>query len=127
MDTLKKNKNFIIEYFNAISGAEKPLELIEKYVADEKLKGHIQFFESAFPKYELMIDELTAEANRVVVRARWRGRHEGALNGIPPTHKQIEMPFVIGYEIENGKIIDNWMIADQMLLMEQLGLVNQPA
>jgi predicted ester cyclase len=50
------------------------------------------------------------------------------LNGIPPTYKDIELPFVICYEIENQIIIHHWLIADQQLLMEQLGLASeQPA
>lgn len=127
MDSLKKNKEFIIRYFNAISGKDKTPELIDQFVTDPKLKEHIQFFEGAFPKYEMLIDEITAEGNRVVVRVRAKGRHEGELSGIPATHREIEMPGVIGYEIENGKIISHWLISDQMMLMEQLGVVNQSA
>jgi DNA-binding CsgD family transcriptional regulator len=56
----------------------------------------------------------------VVVRARIKGRHEGELNGIPPTYKSVEFSFVISYEIENGKIVSHWLIADRMSLLEQL-------
>jgi len=126
IDTTKKNKAFIIEYFNAISGVPKTNVLIDKYITDEKLKSHIYFFESAFPKYEMFIDEMTAEGNRVVVRARVKGKHEGELNGIPATHKEIEMPFAISYEIENNKIINHWLLADLMMAMEQLGVMKQP-
>jgi predicted ester cyclase len=31
---------------------------------------------------------------------------------------------VVGYEIENEKIINHWVIADQVMLMEQLGVMN---
>jgi predicted ester cyclase len=55
------------------------------------------------------------------------GKHEGSLNGIPPTYKEVEFPFAIGYEIENNMIIHHWLIADQMMLMEQLGIVNAEA
>lgn len=122
MEQLKKNKEFIVTYFNAISGRNKSRELLSQYVDDQGLIEHIIFFDAVFPKYELFADEITAEANRVVVRARVKGTHEGELNGIPPTHKQIEMPFAIGYEIENNKIIHHWLIADQAMLMEQLGV-----
>jgi len=126
MDKVKKNKAFIVEYFNAISGVPKTNVLIDKYITDEKLKSHIYFFEGAFPNYEMFIDEMTAEGNRVVVRARVKGKHEGELNGIPATHKEIEMPFAISYEIENNKIISHWLLADLMMAMEQLGMMKQP-
>ena len=122
MEQLKKNKEFIVAYFNALSGRNKPREIITQYVDDQGLIEHIIFFDAVFPRYEIFADEITAEANRVVVRAQVKGTHEGELNGIPPTHKQVEFPFAIGYEIENNKIIHHWLIADQALLMEQLGV-----
>ena len=124
MEQLRKNKEFVVEYFNAISGVTKTHSLIARYVADEGLIEHIEFFDAAFPRYELFADEMTAEGNRVVVRARVKGKHEGVLNGIPPTQRSVEFPFCIGYEIENGKIIHHWLIADQMALMEQLGVLS---
>ena len=127
MDTLQKNKQLIIEYFNAVSGVKKTRQLMEKYVSDQHLIEHIEFFDSVFPAYELYADEMLAEGNRVVVRARAKGRHEGELNGIPPTYKNVDFPFSIGYEIENNKIISHWLIADQMVLMEQLGVMNTVA
>ena len=124
MEQIQKNKELVIEYFNAISGVKKSRELMEKYISDNHLIEHIEFFDSVFPAYEIFADEMLAEGNRVVVRARAKGRHEGELNGIPPTYKNIEFPFSIGYEIENNKIVSHWLIADQMLLMEQLGVMN---
>jgi predicted ester cyclase len=127
MEQQKQLKEFIIRYFNAISGVSKTRELLEKYTNDEGLIGHIEFFDAAFPRYELFVDEMTSEGNRVVVRARFKGRHEGELNGISPTHRKVEFPFVISYEIENGKIVHHWLLADQLALMEQLGVMNVPA
>jgi len=127
MEQQKQNKEFVIRYFNAVSGVSKPRKLLEKYTTDEELIGHIEFFDAAFPRYEMFADEMTSEGNRVVVRARFKGAHEGELNGILPTHRQVEFPFVISYELENGKIVHHWLIADQMALMEQLGVMNVPA
>ena len=72
---------------------------------------------------ELFIDEITAENNRVVVTARIKAIHLGELSGIAATGKTVNFSFVIRYEIENEKIVNHWMIADQMLLMQQLGVV----
>jgi hypothetical protein len=123
MEQQKQNKEFIIRYFNALSGVTKTRGLLEKYITDEELIGHIIFFETVFPGYEVLADEMTAEGNRVVVRARLKGVHEGEFNGILPTHRNIEFPFVIRYEIENDKIVHHWMIVDRMAMMEQLGVV----
>jgi len=123
MENLKKNREFIIKYFNAISGAEKTRELCERFMNDEKLIEHIQFFEAAFPKYELFIEEMVTEGNKVIVQGRATGIHKGEFNGIPATGGKMDLPFVIRYVIENEKITDMWLIADQMILMEQLGVM----
>ncbi len=123
MDNLKKNREFIIKYFNAMSGAEKTRELCEQYTTDEELIGHIEFFETAFPKYELFIEEIMTEGNKVLIQARMSGTHAGEFNGIPPTERPVDLPFAIRYTIENEMIVDHWLIADQMLLMEQLGVM----
>ncbi|HTQ63811.1 MAG TPA: ester cyclase [Puia sp.] len=127
MNQLQKNKEFLLEYANALSGKPKTRESLEKYSSDEGLLDHICFFESVFPNYQIFFDELTAEGNRVVCRARFKGRNEGEFKGFPPTHKDVEFSFAIGYEIENDKIVHHWLIADQMILMEQLGLEPMPA
>ncbi len=127
MEQQKQNTEFVIRYITALSGVTKTRELMEEYLADEELINHIIFFDTVFPKYEMFADEITAEGNRVVVRARLKGCHKGELNGIQPTNRNVEFPFFISYDIENGKIVHHWLIADQMMLMEQLGVMNVPA
>lgn len=123
MEQLKKNREFIIKYFNAMSGNAKTRALCERYTTDEKLMEHIAFFEGAFPKYELFIEEIMAEGNKILIQARATGTNTGEFNGIPPTGRQMDLPFAIRYTLENGKIVDHWLIADQMLLLEQLGIM----
>jgi len=120
--TTNQNKKFILDYFEAISGVEKTPELIGEFTTDQALVEHIMFFDSVFPKYKLVADEMTAEEDRVVVRGQVVGKHEGDFNGIPPTYREVEFPFVIGYVIEKGKIISHWLVADQSLLMDMLGV-----
>jgi hypothetical protein len=128
MEQQKQNKEFIIRYFNALSsGAPRTRELLEKYTSDEELIGHILFFDTVFPGYEIAADELIAEGNRVVLRGRLKGCHEGEFNGILPTHRNVDVALVVGYEIENEKIVSHWLISDQMALMEQLGVMNVSA
>ncbi len=118
------NKAFIREYFNAISGVKKTHKLISQFTTDKGLVEHIMFFDSVFPKYSLVVDEMTAEENRVIVRGQMVGKHIGDFKGIPPTYREIAFPFVSCYMIENKKIVNHWLVADQSLLMKMLGVQN---
>lgn len=123
MSKQKENKAFILRYFNAFSGKPKLPDTCDEYMTDQGLKEHILFFDTIFPNYEIHADQMTAEDDRVTVLARLVGTHKGNFNGIPPTFKEIEMPFAINYTIRDGKIIDHWLIADQVALMQQLGVM----
>jgi predicted ester cyclase len=122
MNQAMKNKEFVLEYLNAMSGKDKTLEVCKHYITDQGLIDHILFFDGAFPKYEILADEMTAEGNRVVIRARLIGKHEGQFGDIMPSYRTIDLPFVVTYTIENRKIVSHWLVADQMALMEQLGV-----
>ena len=121
MNQAKQNKAFILNYYNAVSGSTKTQELLQQYITDQALIDHITFFDGAFPKYEVFADEMTAEGNRIVVRARFKGQHEGEWHGIQPSHRSVEFTFIIGYEIQDCKIMTQWLVADQMVLLDQLG------
>lgn len=125
MTQAEKSKQFFLNYWAALSGKAKTHELIAQFVADPRLIEHILFFEKLFPKYEAIVDEVIAEGNRVFVRSHIKGSHEGAIDGIPATHQKINVPFALGYHIENEKIVDFWAIANEMELFEQLGLARE--
>jgi hypothetical protein len=122
MNQAKQNKAFVIDYFNAMSGVAKTRELLNEWVLDPVLIEHKLFFESAFPKYEVFVDEMTSEDNRIVVRTRMKGRHEGQFGDIQPSYRNVDFNFIICYTIENNKIVSHWLVADQMALLEQLGI-----
>ncbi|MGH9802395.1 MAG: ester cyclase [Blastocatellia bacterium] len=117
------NKDQIAQYFAALSGKAKPATIVAEFSDSPELKQHIEVFEGAFPKYELFADEMIAEGDKVVVRARFRGTHNGNLMGIAPTGKTAALPFIIVYQVAGGKITGFNLAIDQMDLMKQLGVV----
>lgn len=118
--SVQENKAFIRRYAEAIGRDKSPATLAE-FVADEELLGHIAFFEAAFPGYQITAEDLIAEGDKVVLRGVMNGTHKGDLMGMPPTGKDVSVQLIIIYRIANGKIIQHWMVADQMTLMQQLG------
>lgn len=121
----EKNKAFMRRYFEAISGKDKPRALQDEYIADsdEELKEHIVFFEAAFPHYELLVDDMVAEGDKVAVRVTFKGTHQSEFMGIAPTGKDVSIPISLIYRIAGSMIVDHWMLADQLGLMQQLGAV----
>lgn len=118
------NKALIRRYIEAISGKDKPRATVDEYVADsdEELKEHIAVAEAAFPRYEMIAEDMIAEGDKVVVRATIHAVHKGDYMGIPPTGKQVSMPFIIIYRVANSKIVEHWSQADAMGLLQQLGV-----
>lgn len=120
MSASKKNKELIVCLINELNGARKERSDIEKYVADEALVQHFIFFESLFPGNELFIDEITAEANRVILRVRMKAKQKAMGDRVLNTYPEIEYPMVFGFEMERGKVIHHWLVADQAKLFDQL-------
>jgi predicted ester cyclase len=63
----------------------------------------------------------------VVTRFTSRGTHQGELWGIPPTGREVEIRSVSTSRIEGGKIAEHWTCADQLGMMQQLGVMEQPS
>lgn len=114
------NKQFILDYFAALNKDKSPAT-VDKYMTDEVLKEHIVMFETAFPGYRLTAEEMIAEGNLVFVRTRFDGTHDGDLMGIAPTGKPVSIEIALIYHIENGKIVDHWMLSDLLGVMQQVG------
>jgi predicted ester cyclase len=94
---------------------------LERYVADESLKEHGRFFQSAFPGYRIEPVESIAEDNKIAVYAMLHCTHNGPLNGIEPTGKEVSAPFMIMYFVEDEKIVRHYIVLDEMAIMEELG------
>jgi predicted ester cyclase len=121
--SVEENKAFVQRYLNAVSGKPKTDEVMRLFIAEEPLIEHIRTAEEAFPLYRLDVDEMIAESDLVSVRGHVRGVHRGPFMGMPPSGKEVDFPIFITYRIAGGKIVDHWMLTDNMLLMQQLGAI----
>jgi len=124
----QENKEFIRRYLEALSGKPKPPELVDQFVAEQPLKDHIAGGEQGFPGYSMDVDLMVAEDDLVSVIFRFGGTNTGSFMGIPATGKTVSgIPVHITYRVENGKIVEHWMLMDSAALMQQLGLVPSAA
>ena len=119
---MKTNKEFIVEYCNALSGNPKPMTLLDRYIsdADAELKGHIMIFEAGIPCYDFIPEDIIAEGDKVMVRFKCQGKHTGDLFGCPPTGNFISVSGIIVYELKDSLIVNHWMEVDSVGLMQQI-------
>jgi predicted ester cyclase len=118
--TAATTKEFMQEYFHALSGNKKDAPLIDKYVTDPALKQHIEEAEAAFPSYELNVHQLVVEGELAAANFTFRGVHKGAFAGIAPTGKTVSAGGMIFYRVEDGSIRQFWMQLDVPALLAQL-------
>jgi predicted ester cyclase len=120
MMTTEQSKKFIQEYFDAVM-QDKSEGTIDKYVSDPHLKSHIIVFETGLPGYQLIPQDIIAEGNKVTVRFVCEAEHKGELFGVAPTGRKVNIEGIIIYEVDNNKIVNHWMQADSVALMQQIG------
>jgi len=114
------NRSLVQRYLAALNSQQKTLELIQRFASDPALPEHIFAFESGFPGYNLVADEIIAEGDKVVVRFHTKQRHAGEFMGIPATGKVSSITGIIIYRIEKGSIAEHWLQADTWALMQEL-------
>ena len=122
--SVSENKAFISRYLDAINGKEKPAAVVDQFIseADAVLKQHIAGYEAAFPRYVLDVEDLIAEADKVVLRFTFSATYGGGFMNIPATGQKVAVPGIIIYRIADGKIVEHWMLVDSAVLMQQLGV-----
>ncbi|BAY09826.1 ester cyclase [Calothrix sp. NIES-2098] len=103
-----------------IPGASEPLNR-EAFV-----QSVLMTFRSAFPDGMHQFEDVIAEADKVVTRGTFSGTHRGELQGIPPTGKQITIPFFHIDRIVDGKLVEHWGQSDLLSLMQQVGIIPIP-
>ncbi len=90
------------------------------------LKQLIAMFRTAFPDLHCTIEDEIIQGDKVAAHWTMRGTHKGPFLGNPPTSKPIAAQGLIYARIENDQVIENWILVDQMGVLQQLGLVPPP-
>lgn len=89
----------------------------------ESEKKRATLYRTAFPDLQLMIEDLIAEGQTVMVRWSCQGTHKGDLTGIAPTGKRFNISGVSVARFTGGKMVEGWVNWDALGLMQQLGVV----
>jgi len=89
----------------------------------EVYKQVMKAYSIGFPDFNVTIDDMLAEGDKVAIRTTNRATNTGPFMGMPTTGKQTIVPQMSILRIVDGKIIEEWTVANQLIAMQQMGLI----
>jgi steroid delta-isomerase-like uncharacterized protein len=129
----EQNKQLVRQYFEAYD--RQDTERIGQLVSSSNYSLHLsgmptmdwngtkQFYAaawSAFPDLHHEIFDIVAEGDKVAVRYNIIGTHKGELQSMPPTGKEVSFSAMDFITLFDGKVAEEWEIADTLGLMQQI-------
>jgi steroid delta-isomerase-like uncharacterized protein len=102
-----------------ISGTAKPIG------ANMVFNG-MQYWYKDYPDYTHTIEDILAMGDKVAVRLNCKGTYKGKYYGNPPSGTPIEIDAVQIWKIQDGKMVEAWIMEDQLTMSQQLGMELKP-
>jgi len=136
METLAvKNKKIARKFWEAI-WEERNLDRAANFISDQivyhspKIEVHgkekyialVKGYMNVFDDTQISIEDQIAENDHVFSKILFSGVHSGDFGEIPPTHKRIRFQLMNLLQFIDGKIINEWVVYDELGFMQQLGM-----
>ena len=83
-------------------------------------------FRSGFSDFELTIDDVLTDGDKVAGRYTIRGTHAGELMGVPGSGNKVELEGQSFFRFENGRVVERWQAMDAVPLLIQIGAMPAP-
>jgi len=114
------------------------LSVIDQYIAEdfvdhdappglasgrEGVKQIFAMMDQAFSDMRITFDHEIAEGDKLAQRSTTTATHTGEFMGIPATGKTITWTETHILRFAGGKIVEHWANMDELVIMQQLGVV----
>jgi predicted ester cyclase len=90
-----------------------------------------QGYWDGFPDFTISLERTVEAGNLVFAEGRATGTHTGTLRtpggDVPPTGRRVEFAWADCYEVVDGVIVSSHLFFDTVVVLEQLGLMPEPA
>jgi len=142
--SLEANREIALSIIEALNARDLSLwsrHLAEDYTAEHpgvsvpldktRSMGYNQRFVTALPDIHFEVLHLLAEGDHVLIHWTGTGTHTERLatftgETIPPTRRRVRVSGALLTEVRDGKIVRQWGYWDQLSLLAQLGITDQP-
>jgi steroid delta-isomerase-like uncharacterized protein len=129
-DHVEIAERYVIELWEERDLDVVPALVDEDYVLRDPLcllEGHDALVErlrdTTWADVMIVIEDIVAEGEKVVVRQTWQGVQHGDFYGIEATHKRVVLDVVQVLTIADGRVVEDTVYYDVYALFEQLGVL----
>lgn len=134
------NKELFTRYFDEVANGGNLDKADEIFAADYKhhdpanpdprpmigpqaVRDHLIGLKGAFPDLVFDVDDMVDNGSEIIVRWTARGTNTGDYFGIPASGKPIEITGMNTWATQDGMAIEGWVNRDDMLLLQQIGVI----
>jgi steroid delta-isomerase-like uncharacterized protein len=89
------------------------------------LRADVEMFITAFPDLDGEVTRVTSEDRTVSLFYTLRGTHEGAIEGIPPTHERMSARGAAVVTLDDDEITGYRIVYDNLQMLEDLDLIDR--
>lgn len=89
------------------------------------IKAAMTGFFTAFPDSRMPLDDVIAEGDCVAMRHSFRGTHQALFQNIPATGNSVVVTAIVTAKVKDGRVVEGWLNADILGMLQQLGVVPQ--
>ena len=91
------------------------------------VKDFVRTMRAAFPDIRMTPEQILTDDDRVMIRYRMTGTHDGEFMGMPPTGRRIDLTGYDEARVVDGCAVEHWGAMDGTVLMQQLGVMPEAA
>jgi predicted ester cyclase len=89
----------------------------------EAFTGAVATYFEAFPDIHATVLDVIAMDDRAAVRLYETGTHAGPFMGVAATHRRMRWDTVAIYRAEEGLLVEEWSVGDNLSLLRQMGAI----
>jgi steroid delta-isomerase-like uncharacterized protein len=93
------------------------------YLGPDGFREFFNEIRTGFPDFQISVEELFGEGDKVAMRFTFRATNTGAYHGVPPIGRPVTIPFIEIFTVRDGKIAHIYHMANVLDVLQQLGLL----
>jgi predicted ester cyclase len=129
--SVESNKELVRRFLEQVMNERDVSAIPESMVPGSMFAGAFEgfvtnFIKVGFPDFNLNIEDVFAERDKVIVQTTATGTQTGHVMGRPPAGRTFSTTVIYIFKVTDGRIISGQWVMDRMETGQQLGWIPMP-